>query len=579
MVSESQDDSEDRPQLQAASKDERAIWLGLLHSCAAAQRFEIPIALPEEISPALNVSVVEAHVYKELTTLHSAVVLGAVRRTAAALDSGVNVDTRDESGSSVLHVAAATRQRAMLEYLLSRKDIDVDCKDLQGHTPLHVAVLHDSLPLAAMLANDSRLHIDTVDEGGRTALMLAVRLGMADMVECICSTRSFDIGICMSIRDKGGLTPLMAAIMGDSARIVRTLLLFGADPHTVLRDRKDQTPLMRAAFLNFDDIVQALVLDGGSQINQRDAEGNTALHLTTSLTVAEFLVAHGARYELLNGKEEQPRKFAQAAPEGANVGQIINGARAKWDADVDDGPLLPASRKKAQMIADETSPECLICRVEFTMLRRRHHCRGCGLLVCDACSKKRFRIPNVVVNGSPSPAPAQQQQRTPERVCDGCFNQLRHRSANLSFEKDLPTSPGAAAAAAVSGPAAGAAAAGAGAAAAAAGASANPPGRTRAESEAEAAKRDELMGMSAAEREWAATEREVERDRKEKDAMREAASAQQAAGETRQMLVERGEKLEQLQDKSAQLNEQAMTFADLCKQLAEKEKKKSKFGF
>ena len=39
--------------------------------------------------------------------------------------------------------------------------------------------------------------------------------------------------------------------------------------------------------------------------------------------------------------------------------------------------------------SDVTSNDCSLCRTEFTWLRRRHHCRRCGLLVCDDCSKVR----------------------------------------------------------------------------------------------------------------------------------------------------------------------------------------------
>ncbi|GAB5365174.1 hypothetical protein AAMO2058_001034400 [Amorphochlora amoebiformis] len=45
--------------------------------------------------------------------------------------------------------------------------------------------------------------------------------------------------------------------------------------------------------------------------------------------------------------------------------------------------------------ADESSNECNVCSKRFHMLtRRRHHCRYCGLLVCDSCSKHRRMLPD-----------------------------------------------------------------------------------------------------------------------------------------------------------------------------------------
>ena len=35
---------------------------------------------------------------------------------------------------------------------------------------------------------------------------------------------------------------------------------------------------------------------------------------------------------------------------------------------------------------DAEHPECEICGISFTITRRRHHCRFCGKVVCDACS-------------------------------------------------------------------------------------------------------------------------------------------------------------------------------------------------
>eukprot|EP00808_Paulinella_micropora_P024903 g1533.t1 len=54
-----------------------------------------------------------------------------------------------------------------------------------------------------------------------------------------------------------------------------------------------------------------------------------------------------------------------------------------------DGP----SEVKAVWVSDKESKECLICKVRFTLVNRRHHCRKCGVLCCQACSKARMVLP------------------------------------------------------------------------------------------------------------------------------------------------------------------------------------------
>ena len=42
---------------------------------------------------------------------------------------------------------------------------------------------------------------------------------------------------------------------------------------------------------------------------------------------------------------------------------------------------------------DHHAHECGCCNKEFNfILRRRHHCRACGMVVCDSCSKGRRKL-------------------------------------------------------------------------------------------------------------------------------------------------------------------------------------------
>ncbi|CAM9920621.1 unnamed protein product [Scytosiphon promiscuus] len=55
------------------------------------------------------------------------------------------------------------------------------------------------------------------------------------------------------------------------------------------------------------------------------------------------------------------------------------------------GTLRPSSVDASLWVPDDMALNCCVCKAEFTMYRRRHHCRTCGRVACDDCSSKRIR--------------------------------------------------------------------------------------------------------------------------------------------------------------------------------------------
>jgi len=94
--------------------------------------------------------------------------------------------------------------------------------------------------------------------------------------------------------------------------------------------------------------------------------------------------------------------------------------------------LLRKSGKKAVdehaavWVPDSEAGTCMHCKkVQFTLVNRRHHCRKCGVVCCNACSSKRFLLPA--------------QSSKPLRVCMTCFDELSSQSADHSFNKVVNT--------------------------------------------------------------------------------------------------------------------------------------------
>jgi len=72
---------------------------------------------------------------------------------------------------------------------------------------------------------------------------------------------------------------------------------------------------------------------------------------------------------------------------------------------------------------DAGAPSCPLCGAQFTTTFRRHHCRHCGTLCCDDCSKQRLRLPRQPTWGK-------------VRVCDPCAGAIG-QSHTTGFEEDL----------------------------------------------------------------------------------------------------------------------------------------------
>lgn len=56
----------------------------------------------------------------------------------------------------------------------------------------------------------------------------------------------------------------------------------------------------------------------------------------------------------------------------------------KYSTSPPQSPL--ARRKKILWAPDHSTTECMICNTPFTLLKRRHHCRTCGLCLCGDCA-------------------------------------------------------------------------------------------------------------------------------------------------------------------------------------------------
>ncbi|XP_028651785.1 RUN and FYVE domain-containing protein 2 isoform X1 [Erpetoichthys calabaricus] len=66
-------------------------------------------------------------------------------------------------------------------------------------------------------------------------------------------------------------------------------------------------------------------------------------------------------------------------------------------------------------LKDKDASHCRLCQAEFSISRRKHHCRNCGEIFCNSCSDNELPLP-----ASPKPV----------RVCNTCYGMLLQRCSS-----------------------------------------------------------------------------------------------------------------------------------------------------
>lgn len=74
-------------------------------------------------------------------------------------------------------------------------------------------------------------------------------------------------------------------------------------------------------------------------------------------------------------------------------------------------------QKPPKYIKMDVIHKCMDCRASFGVIKRKHHCRACGMVVCGKCSNQKY--------------PLQFEDNKPSRVCRTCYQKLiQQRSAS-----------------------------------------------------------------------------------------------------------------------------------------------------
>ena len=156
---------------------------------------------------------------------------GDLEGVQAALQDGVNVNSKDRFGQTGLMGALCRSHTAVASLLLGQEGIDVNIINVNAQTALHFAARDDrnSECLATLLAQTTSVNQEGF--GGLTPLWLAVRNNAVRCVQLLLNDQRTDPNIKDDTKDN---SPLMVAVKWNRVDCVELLL---ADPRVDLMTR------------------------------------------------------------------------------------------------------------------------------------------------------------------------------------------------------------------------------------------------------------------------------------------------------------------------------------------------------
>lgn len=183
-------------------------------------------------------------------------------------------------------LAAASQGDTIKVVDLLRRGMDVNTTDAQGNTLLMIAVREKNRELARFLL-DNRANPNKRNRFGDTALLLAALQGDEELVRLLLERKTDP--------NHAGWNALHYAAFENHIKVAALLLAAGMDVNA--RAPNGSTALMLAAKRGHLDIVRLLV-GAGAELNEIDSVEGTALDMAQKANrtdVAEFLRRAGAR--------------------------------------------------------------------------------------------------------------------------------------------------------------------------------------------------------------------------------------------------------------------------------------------
>ncbi|XP_047411878.1 RUN and FYVE domain-containing protein 1 isoform X2 [Sciurus carolinensis] len=137
---------------------------------------------------------------------------------------------------------------------------------------------------------------------------------------------------------------------------------------------------------------------------------------TSSLLRTELQQVEGLKKELRELQEEKI-ELQKVCDEQEQALQEMGLHLSQSKLKMEDIKEVNKALKGHTWLKDDEATHCKQCEKEFSISRRKHHCRNCGHIFCNTCSSNELALPSY-----PKPV----------RVCDNCHTLLLQRCSSTA---------------------------------------------------------------------------------------------------------------------------------------------------
>lgn len=166
---------------------------------------------------------------QQVCPIHVAAECGNVDCLRLLLQLGADLNVKDKSSSTPLHIAASVAMNEEFLRLLVENGASTGARDAWGRTPLHRAVIQSNVTSALFLL-DQGCDPNIGDESDRVPLHCAASYGQLKLIRNI-----LDRGGSINLKDRRGRSALYLAVVSRNPRSMRLLCERGADLDTPTR--------------------------------------------------------------------------------------------------------------------------------------------------------------------------------------------------------------------------------------------------------------------------------------------------------------------------------------------------------